>query len=155
VSPAFVVEPVGRDNLDLAARLLTRFFAEEGFATPPEEIGRNLRAALGDGIGWAALAMVGRQAVGVATVQLSRSVEQGLPAEIGDLWVMPEQRRQGVARALVEACCAWAALQGSATIEVTITAEAEARHRLAQFYQRLGFPHSGRLIRMRRLDPSP
>ena len=124
-----------------AADLLARFLVDEGFATAPAEIEGHLRAALGDGIGWAALAAsLADRHVGVATVQLSRSIELGLPAETADLWVEPGCRGRGIARALVDACSAWAAGQGSRSIQVTVTAEGAGRHGLDGFYDRLGFP---------------
>jgi GNAT superfamily N-acetyltransferase len=63
------------------------------------------RAPWGLRHGWAALATLGGRPIGIATVQLSCSLELGLPADIGDLWVDPAHRGQGVACAVIEACC--------------------------------------------------
>ena len=148
------IVPVGDGEIGDAVALLRRFLAEEGFATQPSQIAGNLRASLGDGIGWAALAVADGRAVGVATVQVSRSIELGLPAEVGDLYVEFPYRGRGAARALVEACCDWAAAQGSGTMQVTLTAECEHRHGLGAFYARLGFADEGRTLRMRPLQPT-
>jgi len=72
-------------------------------------------------------------------------VEWGRLGEIGDLYVLPEHRRKGLARRLVEHAKAWCRAQGCSAISVTITAAGERRHSLTQFYARLGFAQSDRI----------
>lgn len=147
-----VLVPVGDGELDVAAGLMRRFFDAEGFTLDRGDVSTNLRGALGPGIGWAVMALRADAPAGIATVQLSRSVEFGIVAEIGDLWVEPDHRRAGVAMALVDACCAWAETQGSSAIQVTVTPDGERRHGLSSFYRRIGFAGTGRTIRSRRLS---
>ncbi len=97
------IEPLAADAPDAAAELLARFFAEEGFPTPPAQIARNLAAMLADPMCWSALATVDGTAAGVVTVTTMRYVEWGLLGEIGDLYVLPERRGMGIAGALVAA----------------------------------------------------
>ena len=59
--------------------------------------------------------------------------------EIGDLYALPEHRRKGLARRLVEHAKAWCRAQGRSAVSVTIAAAGERRHGLSQFYARLGF----------------
>jgi GNAT superfamily N-acetyltransferase len=71
---------------------------------------------------------------------------RGGVAELVSMWVAPEARGAGLARALVAAAVAWARASGIASLELWVTsgnADADA------FYERLGFrgtepiPHPG------------
>lgn len=134
-----------------AFALLARFYAEEGFDTPAGNLRRNLEAFLLDEGCWVALARRDGQAVGLATVSTARSTEDGLLAEIQDLYVLPEARGAGVARTLVDAALEWSAGRGCHGVEVVITPEGEASHSLSAFYDKLGFESSGRTIHTRRI----
>ncbi len=140
------IEPLAADAPDAAAELLTRFFAEEGFPTPPAQIARNIAAMLADPMCWSALATVDGTAAGVVTVTTMRYVEWGLLGEIGDLYVLPERRGMGIASALVAAGMKWCRGRGCAAVSVVITTQGQERHDLARFYARLGFRGSGRII---------
>jgi len=140
------IEPVTEGTLAAAIDLLTRFFQEEGFATTPQRIARNLAILLNDGAGWAALAWEGEAPVGVVTVTTMIYVEWGRYGEIGDLYVLPTQRRRGIARRLVAAATGWCRDQGCSTLSVTITPEGETRHHLTAFYERMNFRPTGRSI---------
>jgi GNAT superfamily N-acetyltransferase len=144
----------GSDQLGIAQSLLERFFREEGFGTPPEVLRSNLDAFAADPTCGVLLAWTDGVAVGAATVSTTRSTEDGQIAEIQDLYVLPEHRGSGVARLLVEEATAWALEQGCRSVEVVVTPEAEAAHRLSAFYARLGFDATGRTIHARRLSRS-
>src|SRR5215472_7851183 len=79
-------------------------------------------------------------------------VEWGRLGEIGDLYVLPEHRRKGLARRLVEHAKAWCRAQGCSAVTVTITSAGEQRHRLSHFYARLGFAQSDRMSALAILD---
>src|SRR4051794_20929440 len=59
------------------------------------------------------LAFIDDDAVAVATVSLDFGIEFGWQAEIGDLYVVPPARRQGLALRLIEAGAAWARDRGA------------------------------------------
>jgi GNAT superfamily N-acetyltransferase len=140
------IEPVTPDTVDIAVELLARFFAEEGFGTPPAGIARNLRDMLADESCWSALAVEAAAAVGVVTVTTMRYVEWGLLGEIGDIYVLPAWRRRGTAARMTGAALDWCCGKGCSAVSVTITPEGERRHTLSQFYARLGFESAGRTI---------
>lgn len=134
----------GPEAFDPAFYLLQRFFAEEGFATAPEDLRENLRAFLRDERYAVFLAYRNNETVGVATLSTAISIELGRMAEIDDLYVLPEARNLGIAKRLIETARHWLRLQGGDYVQVTLTPEGEAKHGLARFYTHLGFHPTGR-----------
>ena len=130
---------------DSAIELLGRFFREEEFATPLSRIAENFDRMLADPLCWSALASDGEAAQAVITVSTVLYVEWGRLGEIGDLYVLPEHRRKGLARRLVEHAKVWCRAQGCSAVTVTITSAGEQRHRLSHVYARLGFAQSDRM----------
>src|SRR6516165_5904044 len=61
---------------------------------------------------WSALAVDGETAQAVITVSTMLYVEWGRLGEIGDLYVLPEHRRKGLARCLVEQAKTWCRARG-------------------------------------------
>jgi GNAT superfamily N-acetyltransferase len=131
-----------------AVDLLTRFFAEEGFATPRQRIAQNLEQILADDSCWTAVALDHEQPVAIVTVTTMLYVEWGRLAEIGDLYVAPTHRGRGLARGLMSAAIDWARRRGCGGVYVTITPEGEARHGLSNFYAVLDFKPTGRTTMM-------
>ncbi len=127
-----------------AMDLLAQFFREEGFSTPRQRIGKNLDSMLADSSCWAAMALAEDVPVGIVTVTTMLYIEWGRLAEVGDLYVLREYRRRGVARRLVAAAIEWSRGRGCSGAFVTITPDGEARHQLSRFYQRLEFRSDGR-----------
>jgi aminoglycoside 6'-N-acetyltransferase I len=139
------------EDRDEAAGLLKRFFAEEGFTTPPKQIEDNLRHMLELDVCRVLVARDGLEMIGVATVSLDFGIEFGWAGEIGDLYVVPAARGRGVARALVQVAARLARQQGATALSVTVTGQGEASG-LKDFYARLGFRDDGRRILMRGVD---
>jgi GNAT superfamily N-acetyltransferase len=137
---------VGPESFDPAFDLLRRFLAEEGFDVPQEQSRLNLQAFLSRADYGVFLASIAGRPIGIATVSTSVSVELGPMAEIDDLYVLPDARGQGVARALIEAALDWCRRQGRVYVQVTITPEGEAAHGLTGFYDKLGFVETRRTI---------
>ena len=133
---------------EAAVDLLARFFREEGFSTPPDQVAQHFEQMLVDDSCWAAVALEAGQAVGVVTVTSMLYVEWGRLAEIGDLYVVPLHRGRGLARCLVNAATGWSRRRGCGGIYVTVTPEGERRNRLSQFYERLNFRATGRTTMM-------
>jgi len=128
------------------AALLARFFAEEGFATSAGEIRRRADTFLAEAANAAFLALEGETPIGTATVTTGFGFETGRQAEIEDLYVLPDRRRQGVARALIGAALSWCRDRGCADVEVVVTPEGDASHGLGAWYRSLGFADTGRRI---------
>lgn len=131
------------DDASEAVRLLKAFFAEEGFFTQGKQIEANLRTMLDLDICRVLVARIGPEVVAVATLSFDFGIEFGWSAELGDLYVSPQARGQGLARALVEACKDLAQARGATCLYVTVTSHG-ADQGLKFFYDRLGFRDEGR-----------
>lgn len=134
------------DELSPAIALLQRFFAEEGFDTPPQVI--EARTKTLSALDTCALLVAEELdlVVGVATVSSEFGLEFGWWAEMGDLYVVPEARGKGVALSLVEAVESWLRSRGISGYQVTVTPSGEAHHGLLAYYHKLGFNSEGRLL---------
>jgi aminoglycoside 6'-N-acetyltransferase I len=151
VGSAVAIGEAGVESFETAFRLLERFFREEGFHTPAQEMRASLHMMITAPGSAVFLAWRGQQAVGVATVTASVGIEYGRSAELEDLYVLPDARESGVASALIEAVCAWCGEQGVSAVLVTVTPEGERAHKLVEYYLRRGFANTGRVILERTL----
>jgi GNAT superfamily N-acetyltransferase len=140
------------DNLELATKLLQRFFREEGFDTRDDVIALNTKAMAALDACGLFVAEAGSETIGVATVSLEFGIEFGWSAEMGDLFVLPEWRGKGVSRMLVETIETWLREKGATGYQVTVTPYAERHHGLATFYGSLGFLNEGRQLMFKPLD---
>ncbi len=146
------IERMEIESLDTALHLLRRFFDEEGFDAPDEEMRSALATLLTSESSAVFLAFCDGQAQGVATVTTSVGIEYGLSAELEDLYVLPQARGKGIASALIDAVCSWSREQRCATVLVTVTPEGETAHGLVDYYQRRAFDNTGRVILARSLQ---
>lgn len=140
------VERANGAQFETALALLARFFAEEVFATAPEQIRENLAAMIEDESTFIVLAYDAGAAVGVATVSTDTGVEFGRSAELEDLYVLPAARGRGAARELIRAAQNWCREQNCQTMAIVITPEGEAKHQLSRFYGKLDFRETERKI---------
>jgi GNAT superfamily N-acetyltransferase len=144
--------PVDAHNTEIAVALLHRFFQEEGFSGERSMITANLDRMRRDDNHWVAVALNNGQIVGIVTVTSMLYIEWGRLGEIGDLYVVPEARGNGIARRLVQAAIDWCRARGCSAVEVIMTHPGETAHGLSNFYSRLGFAATGRTISLLRLD---
>ena len=145
------ISRAGPGDAGTLAALVARFFAEEGFDASPDEIRRRAAIFLVEPANAAFLAWEGGVARGVATATSGFGFESGRYAEIEDLYVLPDRRRRGVARALIGAALAWCRERGCTEVEIVVTPDGDARHRLGAWYRGLGFTETGRRILQMRL----
>lgn len=150
--PDIVIAPVDDRNAVAAVDLLLKFFIEGGFKGERSTIAGNLNAMLADADCWAALALVDGKPVGVVTVSATRDIEYGRIAEFGDLYILPDHRGQGLAQRLIAAGQAWCRSIGCSAALLTIAHASQEEHGLVQFYRKLGFELTDRMIAECRLD---
>ena len=138
------------DNTQAAEELLVRFFREEAFSTPANVIRSHCRKMAEVETCGLFIADAAGKPSGVATVSMQFGIEFGWLGEMGDLYVLPTRRGQGVARALVLAVEDFLQRRGAAGCQVTLTQHSQ-RYGLREFYSRLGFAQEGREILYRKL----
>ncbi len=141
------------EEADEAFALLRRFFAEEGFTTPPEILRERFAVLLADQSGAVFLARREEVAVGVATATTTFGLEFGRSAELEDLYVLPHARDEGAGRALIDAARGWCRGLGRTTLGVVVTPEGQATHDLLGFYGRHRFRGTGRTLLYADLTP--
>jgi aminoglycoside 6'-N-acetyltransferase I len=145
MSQVNVARVAGGDVAEVG-ELLARFFSEEGFELPDEGLEARLARYVSLTHHAVFAARDGDRAVAAATVMATFGLEYGWVAELEDLYVVPDHRGTGVARALVEASARWAGDQGCAALLVTVTPQGQEAHDLMGFYRHLGFSDEGRRI---------
>ena len=143
------------DDLDALLDLAVAFYAEDGFATPRDALAAHLRVLVGADRARVAVGTddTGRiVAFGITTT--SFGLEDGLVAELEDLYVEPAARRRGLARALIEDSAAWAASIGAARLEIVIAPNGQDVSHLYRYYTARDFRDEGRRLLSRRLRPA-
>jgi len=140
------VRQAGVSDFEEILPLIERFFIEEGFHTPSMQIREHLLKLLADPESAVFLARHGSRPIGVATVTTSQGIELGLSAELEDLYVLPDARKQGVGHALIEAVREWCRCQGCTLVSVVVTSEGQTVHDLVGYYRGQGFEETGRTL---------
>ena len=82
-------------------------------------------------------------------IALARRDDRG-EAVLNAMWVAPEARGQGAARALCDACAKWAAGRGFATLEVEVFEDNTAGRRVYESARFVAHDSDGRLLTLRR-----
>jgi aminoglycoside 6'-N-acetyltransferase I len=143
----------GPADLEHLVRLTRAFYDEDGFTTPTPQIRRNLEALLASEDARIAVAhgTGGAAPVGFALTTIRLILESGLVAELQDLYVVPPERRRGVASALIADSAQWAADRGARLLEVVVAPNGREVGHLFDFYAARGFADEGRRILARRL----
>lgn len=129
---AITVRPAGPEDAVALARLNIAF---NGGNEPPENLARRLQNPRR--VETPLLAEVAGQAVGFAAVRVVPCIFYAEPrAELTELYVEPEFRRRGVARALIAEAEAWAAQLGANSLVVLTGDDNEPA---LELYEALGF----------------
>ncbi|MER6580403.1 GNAT family N-acetyltransferase [Nonomuraea sp. NPDC001023] len=134
------------DDLPALHDLAVAFYAEDGFTTPAQTLKANLARLIAEpGVRVAVSESAGRLvAFGITTTTFG--LEQGLYAELEDLFVAPEARRRGEAEQLIEDSRRWAAARGCTALEVVIAPNGADVSHLFAYYGKRGFRDEGRRI---------
>ena len=135
---SFVVRPVGAADRQLAARLLTAQLEEHRLPVDEAGIGRGISLALAPGsAAWLRVAERDGKAVGIFLANLVVSVERGgFTLWVEELYVVPDARRTGVARAMLEMIFADARAAGVSGVDLEVVRTQAAAFAL---YRSLGF----------------
>jgi len=139
---------------DLAAlrRLAEDFYREDGFSTGPDALAANLRQLIHSDAAHIVVVDQSDELMGFAITTTSFGLENGLIAELEDLYIPPVNRRQGLATRLIDDATAWARDRGCTKLEVVLAPNDQDVTHLHAYYETHGFRDDGRRLRSRDLD---
>jgi ribosomal protein S18 acetylase RimI-like enzyme len=135
------VRVAGDSDLVAAGRLLHDFNLEFSEPTPPPEVLTDrLRELIANGD--TVVLLAGEDPIGIAVLRLRGAIwSAALECYLAELYVVPEQRRQGVGRALMQAAISTLRARGAETMDIGVDEPDLPARRL---YESLGFTnHAG------------
>ncbi|MEV4392597.1 GNAT family N-acetyltransferase [Nonomuraea sp. NPDC049607] len=131
--------------------LAVAFYAEDGFTTPAHTLKANLTRLIASPEARVAVSESDGALVAFGITTTAFGLEQGLYAELEDLFVTPAARRRGEAERLIEDSRHWAAARGCTTLEIVIAPNGADVGHLFAYYGKRGFRDEGRRILSRPL----
>jgi aminoglycoside 6'-N-acetyltransferase I len=143
---AVAIRTAETPDLGVVLDLAVAFYAEDGFATPADELRANLAVLVDSPDARVAVAEVAGVVVGFAITTTSFGLENGRIAELEDLFVTPDRRGTGLGRALIEDSVAWCRDTGCRLVEVVIAPNGQDVSHLFDYYDRRGFVNEGRAL---------
>ncbi|WP_433384718.1 GNAT family N-acetyltransferase [Actinoplanes sp. CA-142083] len=139
------------DDFEAVLELAVAFYAEDGFATPRSRLAKHLRHLLVSDAAHAAVVEEDGEIVAFGISTSSYGLENGLIAELEDLYVVPAARRRGLAGDLIEDAARWATGIGAAQLEIVIAPNGADVSHLFEIYRGRGFIDEGRRLITREL----
>jgi aminoglycoside 6'-N-acetyltransferase I len=139
-------------DLEAVLELAVDFYAEDGFTTPRARLEQHLRHLLVSQAAHVAVAVPAQEIVGFAISTSSYGLENGLIAELEDLYVAPASRRGGLAGLLIEDSVRWATSIGAAKLEIVVAPNGMDVSHLFRYYRARGFADEGRRLLARSLS---
>ena len=146
-----VIRAASLSDLSDLVRLTRAFYDEDGFTTADDDIRSRFARFLAADDARVTVAAVDDASCGFALTTIRLILESGLVAEIQDLYVDPEHRRQGIAGALIEDAASWARAQAASLVEVVVAPNGYDVEHLVSYYTSLDFKDEGRRLLTRDL----
>jgi pimeloyl-ACP methyl ester carboxylesterase/GNAT superfamily N-acetyltransferase len=126
--------------------LAVAFYAEDGFTTTRDRLAEHLRHLLRSSDAHCAVVDEANCMIAFGITTLSYGLENGLIAELEDLYVVPTARRRGLAQALIDDSARWASRRGAAKLEIVIAPNGLDVSHLDRYYRARGFRDAGRRL---------
>ncbi|MBB4966924.1 GNAT family N-acetyltransferase [Saccharothrix violaceirubra] len=138
----------GAGPADLAAvlPLAVAFYAEHGFGTGEHALRDNLTVLLESPAARVAVVRSDTRPLGFAVTTTGFGLENGLIAELEDLYVLPSARRRGLGGRLVADSAAWARERGCRSLELVVAPNGRDIGPLVDYYLAHGFRDEGRRL---------
>jgi aminoglycoside 6'-N-acetyltransferase I len=135
-----IVRPARLEDLPALVELAGAFYAEDGFTTPREQLTANLIVLLDSDTSRVAVAdHTTAGLIGFAITTTTFGLENGLIAELEDLYVDPEHRGGGLGDRLIGDSADWAHGRGATQLELVVAPNGRDVQRLHAYYLRRGF----------------
>lgn len=140
-------------DLPALRELASAFYREDGFDTAPQVLEANLAVLLDTGSAHVAVIDDVSQLLAFAITTTSFGLENGLIAELEDLYVTPAARGLRHGRRLLENSATWSRARGCSHLEIVI-ADGPEQQRLHNYYRRAGFTDPRVLLRQPLQEPT-
>jgi aminoglycoside 6'-N-acetyltransferase I len=140
------VREAGASDVPAVLDLAVAFYAEDGFLTPRSRLESHLTHLAGSDAARVAVVDDDGTIVAFGITTTSFGLENGLIAELEDLYVVPWARRRGLAGELIEDSARWARRIGAAQLEVVIAPNGMDVSHLFRFHAAHGFLDEGRRL---------
>ena len=127
-------------DLPALLQLAGAFYAEGGFSTPPHQLRANLGVMLDSrSVRVAVVQPRTSRPIGFAITTTTFGLENGLVAELQDLYVAFQHRGRRLGERLIADSAEWAHARGATQLEVVLAPNGRNIQRLAAYYSRCGF----------------
>ncbi|MGW2638568.1 GNAT family N-acetyltransferase [Streptomyces sp. NPDC001348] len=134
------------DELEAVLSLAIAFYKEDNFSTPESDLRTNLSTLITSPVARVAVSQVSGKIAAFAITTTVFGLEGGLVAELEDLYVAPDARKQGLAERLIDDAAQWARTQGCRHIQVVIAPNGQDVTHLFAYYGKRGFCDDGRRV---------
>jgi aminoglycoside 6'-N-acetyltransferase I len=141
-----LLRTAGPADLATVLPLAVAFYAEDGFGTGEHALRSNLSVLLASPAAHVVVVASQAQLLGFAVTTTSFGLENGLIAELEDLFVVPTARRRGLGGRLIADSVAWAREQGCQRLELVIAPNGRDIGHLFDYYIAHGFRDEGRRL---------
>lgn len=141
-----ILRTAGPADLAAVLPLSVAFYAEDGFSTGEQALRGNLSVLLASPAARVAVVQSEAQLLGFAVTTTSFGLENGLIAELEDLFVVPMARRRGLGGRLIADSVAWAREQGCRRLELVVAPHDRDVGQLFDYYLTHGFLDEGRRL---------
>ncbi|WP_024799395.1 GNAT family N-acetyltransferase [Nocardia sp. BMG51109] len=148
-----ILRAAGPADLDGVLPLAVAFYAEDGFETGEHALRGNLSVLLTSPAARVAVLRSEDRLLGFAVTTTSFGLENGLVAELEDLFVVPVARRRGLGGRLIDDSAVWARERGCRYLELVVAPNGRDVGHLFDYYRAHGFLDEGRRLLGRPLSP--
>jgi aminoglycoside 6'-N-acetyltransferase I len=145
ITPA-TLRTAGPADLAAVLPLAVACYAEDGFTTGEHALRRNLATLLASQSARVAVVHSADQPLGFAITTTGFGLENGLIAELEDLYVAPDARRRGLAGRLIDDSVAWARERGCQLLDLVVAPNGNDVEHLFSYYRARGFVDDGRRL---------
>lgn len=146
-----LLRPAGPADVDALLELALAFYLEDAFEGDAEEMRLRLLELVDREAARVAVAERDGQLLAFAITTTTFGLENGLIAELEDLYVRPPDRRRGIAKLLIDDSAAWASDTGCTQLELVVAPNGLDVEPLLRYYAARGFRDDGRRLLARSL----
>lgn len=140
------LRPATTEDVPELVRLARAFYDEDGFTTSDARLRENFRLLVPEQNAHVVVAFKDGRMCAFALTTAGFTLESGLIAELQDLYVRPEERRRGLASALIADATEWARARSATLLELVVAPNGQDVSHLFRYYEARGFVDEDRRI---------